>query len=352
MANQTRQLADLLSGEGVSVELVQVNAPYRPRWVGRLRGVRALFRLAPYLGRLWAAAGRAQVFHVMANSGWSWHLFAAPAVWVAKLRGVRVVLNYRGGGAERFFRRSFRVAGPTMRLADAVIVPSGFLRQVFHRHGIPTRIVPNIIDLHRFAPRDAAGAGAHPPHIVVARNLEPIYDVGTALRAFCELRRHLPDARLTVAGEGRERRKLEALARQLCIGEATVFTGRLDNERMGELYRTADATLNPSLVDNMPISILESLACGVPVVSTRVGGVPYLVEDGRTALLVPPGDHLAMADALRRVLTDRALAQGLAAAGLETAQSYAWPRVRAALLCVYAGVSGTDDAAAAALEGK
>ena len=128
MANQTRQLARLLGEEGLDVELVQVNAPYRPPWVEPLRGVRAFFRLAPYLVRLWRAAGRVRLFHVMANSGWAWHLFAAPAVWIARLRGVPVVINYRGGGAEEFFERSLFWVRPTMRLADRVIVPSGFLK--------------------------------------------------------------------------------------------------------------------------------------------------------------------------------------------------------------------------------
>ena len=80
MANQTRQLAELLRAEGAQVEVVQVNAPYRPAWAERLKGVRALFRLLPYLLHLWRGCGRADVVHVMANSGWSWHLFAAPAV--------------------------------------------------------------------------------------------------------------------------------------------------------------------------------------------------------------------------------------------------------------------------------
>jgi hypothetical protein len=68
MANQTRQLAELLGAEGAEVTLVQTNAPYRPSWVGRLTGIRALFRLVPYVVRLWQCAGRVQLFHVMANS--------------------------------------------------------------------------------------------------------------------------------------------------------------------------------------------------------------------------------------------------------------------------------------------
>ena len=83
MANQTRQLARLLAEAGVPVELVQVNTPYRPSGSHRCAVVRAVFRLLPYLVRLWRCAGRVDVMHVMANSGWAWHLFAAPAIWIA-----------------------------------------------------------------------------------------------------------------------------------------------------------------------------------------------------------------------------------------------------------------------------
>ena len=102
MANQTRQLANLLKQEGAEVEIVQVNAPYRPQWIGKVKGVRALFRLIPYLLRMWRVAGQVQLFHVMANSGWAWHLFAAPAVWIGWLRRKPVIINYRGGEAASF----------------------------------------------------------------------------------------------------------------------------------------------------------------------------------------------------------------------------------------------------------
>ena len=93
MANQTRQLGELLRGEGASITGVATNAAYKPAWVASLRGVRAVFRLASYLRRLWRAAGKSDVFHMMANSGWSWHLFAVPALLIGRLRGVPVVIN-------------------------------------------------------------------------------------------------------------------------------------------------------------------------------------------------------------------------------------------------------------------
>jgi glycosyltransferase involved in cell wall biosynthesis len=334
MANQTRQLAELLRGEGMAVEVVRANAPYRPAWLRQVRGVRALFRFLPYLAHLWAAAGRNDLFHIMANSGWSWHLFAAPAIWVAKLRGKAVVVNYRGGEAEEFFARAFAWVKPSLNQADAIIVPSGFLAPIFGKRGFATRIVPNIVNLERFAAVDSAEKSAV-PHLLVARNLEPLYDNTTALRALARIRQHYPDARLTIAGSGPERDLLEQLARALGVADAVNFAGRVENADMPALYRTVHIAINPSRADNMPISVLEALASGVPVVSTDVGGVSFLVENEVTALLVPPGNDEAMAAACLRILADTPLAVRLIAAGRELAQEFAWSEVRGRLFEVY-----------------
>lgn len=337
MANQTCQLAELLRGEGMAVEVVRVNAPYRPAWIERVRGIRALFRLAPYLVHLWRAAGRNDLFHVMANSGWSWHLFAAPAIAIAKARGKAVVVNYRGGEAEAFFARAFAWVKPSLQKADAIVVPSGFLAGVFAKRGFAARIVPNIVNLERFVP---AEPGAAAPHILVARNLEKLYDNASALRAFALIRQQHPNARMTIAGSGPERDTLKSLARELGVADAVNFAGRVENSEMPALYRTVTIALNPSLADNMPISILEALASGVPVVSTNVGGVPFLVEHDKTALLVPPGDYKAMAEACLRLLAEPELAARLGAAGRELAREFGWSRVREKWLAVYADVLG------------
>ena len=337
MANQTRQLARLLTDEGCTATVVQVNAPYRPAWISRLRGVRALARLVPYTIELWRSARHAELVHVMANSGWAWHLFAAPAVIIARICGKPVIVNYRGGEAEAFLLRQGRWVLPILRLATAVIVPSGYLQRVFARWGINAQIVPNIVDLERFSP---AAARQEPAHIIVTRNLEDIYDLPTALRAFARIRQTFPAARLTIAGSGPRHADLVALAATLGVASETRFTGRVDNDRMPELYRSADLMLNPSRVDNMPISLLEAMASGVPIVSTDVGGIAHLVADGQTALLVRPGDAEAMAAAAMRILEDRRLASRLRGAGLEAARAYTWARVRGQLFAVYsAGVA-------------
>lgn len=333
MANQTRQLGELLAAGGFTVTLVQVNAPYWPAWIGSVPVLRSLFRLLPYLTSLWRAAGRSDILHVMANSGWSWHLFAAPAIWVAHCRGVAVVVNYRGGEATAFLQRSGRMVRFTMRRARTLVVPSSFLQRVFSRFGMQADIVPNIIDLSRFHPRDPVRVGA--PHLLVARNLELLYDNETAIRAFQVVRAVFPQARLTIAGSGPEEWRLRQLVLEEGLGDVVRFTGRLERDAMAALYRSADLLLNPSLADNMPNSVLEAWSSGVPVVSTDVGGIPYLAQDGVTASLVPPADPRAMAQACVLLLSDEATWRQRAQAGLQEAQRYTWSCVQPVLVDVY-----------------
>jgi glycosyltransferase involved in cell wall biosynthesis len=341
MANQTRQLATLLKDEGCRVEVVRSNCALPPL-LERMRIVRALFRLIPYAIRLWRAMRRADLAHVMANSGWAWHLFAAPAIWIGALRGVPVVVNYRGGSAEAFLERQIALVRPTLARAALLIVPSGYLHRIFSAHGISAMIVPNVVDLGTFAPGAAARSD---PHLLVTRNLERIYDIETAIRAFARIVMDFPDARLTVAGAGPEREALERLARELGVDARLRFTGRLDNAELPSLYREATILLNPSRVDNMPNSLLEAMASGVPIVSTSVGGIPFLVEDGRTALLVPPGQPPAMAEAVLRLLREPELADRLRSEARCEVSRYAWPRVRPVLFGAYMRAAGMEAAA-------
>lgn len=335
MANQTRQLRQLLSSEGLAVALVQTNAPYSPAWVGHIPLLRALFRLVPYLARLWRATADVDVVHVMANSGWAWHLFAMPAVRIAKARHRAIVVNYRGGLAAEFLAKSARSVVATLS-GTLLAVPSGFLQQVFRRHGVEATIIPNVVDVERFRPATAARPWPpHDPHIVVTRNLEPIYGIDVGLRALGPVAERFPGLRVSIAGSGPDRASLEALAAQLGLSGRVRFTGRLELQQMVELYQSADVVLNPSRVDNTPNSILEALACGVPVVSTSVGGIPFLVRHRHTAWLAEPESPEALAAGMLEVLSDAGLRETLVANGLALARSCAWPAIREQWLAAY-----------------
>lgn len=304
MAGQCQQLLQLTRDiPGLDVVLVQSNAPYSPPWLGRLPYLRALGRMLPFLWRLWRTLGRSDVAHVMANSGWSWHLVARPSLLLARWRHVATIVNYHGGQAEAFFAAAGGGVLSSLACATMRITPSAYLQRVFRKFELDAEIIPNVVDLSRFgfaATRDSGDA----PHLIVTRNLEAIYDIPTAVRAFERVRAVFPRARLTIAGSGPERAALEDLVARMGLANCITFAGRIDNASIHRLYQTADCLLNPSTADNMPVSLIEAMACGVPLVSTDVGGIPDLVDDGRTGWLVPVGDDRAMAERVIGLLRD------------------------------------------------
>jgi glycosyltransferase involved in cell wall biosynthesis len=165
------------------------------------------------------------------------------------------------------------------------------------------------------------------PVFLTSRLLEPLYNVPCVLRAFAIVQRRFPEATLTVAGDGWMRPQLEALASELSL-QHTKFVGRVPFEDMPALYDAADIYLTATDLDNMPGSVVECLSCGLPVVTTDAGGVPYIVTNEETALIVPCGDHEAMAKAAIRLLEDDELAVRLARAGRESCRRFTWPAVR------------------------
>jgi glycosyltransferase involved in cell wall biosynthesis len=146
----------------------------------------------------------------------------------------------------------------------------------------------------------------------VAR-LVPIKAHEVFLEAAARIRAASPESTFLIIGDGERRAELEAMARQLGIAEATRFLGWRDDMR--EVYADLDVVALCSNNEGSPVALIEALAAARPVVSTRVGGVPNVVHDGESGLLVPPRDPAALADAVLALLRDRAFAAQLGQAG-------------------------------------
>lgn len=150
--------------------------------------------------------------------------------------------------------------------------------------------------------RTELGLGAQTPLVVVAAVLRAQKALSVLLEAMAEIRHRGLDAHLVIAGEGTCRESLERYARDLGIEASTHFLGRRSD--VDGILRCADVAALSSDYEGTPVFIAECVANRVPVVSTAVGGIPEILEDGRTALLVPPRDPIALATALRRLLED------------------------------------------------
>jgi len=265
----------------------------------------------------------------------------APAILIGKLCGKKVILNYRSGEAEDHLANWRWTAIPIIRLADVIVVPSGYLVDVFAKFGLRARAIFDIIELDVFRFRERRPVR---PVFLTSRLLEPLYNVGCVLRAFALIQQRYPEARLTIAADGWMRPELEQLARDLKLRNAE-FIGRVPFERMPDLYDSADLYLTATDLDNMPGSITESFAAGLPVVTTDAGGIPYILTHEETGLMVPRNDHEAMAAAAFRLLEDQELALKIARQAREASRQYTWAEVRNKWVGLYHEMAGTGSSA-------
>ena len=264
--------------------------------------------------------------------------------------------------AEREQAVRFEIERRTMAGSDRVVALTAVDRQQMVRHYgalAPIDVIPGGVDLARFSPRPRlearAALGLDPGSRIVlfVGRIQRLKGLEVLLRAFARL--GTLDARLVVVGgqrgtahESREIGRVHHLAAKLGVEGRTRFVGAVPHEQLPLYYSAADVTVMPSSYESFGLVAVESLACGTPVVATRVGGLSSLVRDGETGLLVPWRDAQLFADRLRLVLTDEPLRQRLAGQARASVLRFSWERIADAHLAVYAGVRSAREARLAA----
>jgi glycosyltransferase involved in cell wall biosynthesis len=325
-----RLLENLRREPHLNVEFQSIAPRFFPR-LQQIRFVRTALTTAKYVFDLLRNTPRVDIVHVFSASYFAFVLSAVPAILIARLFGKKVILNYRSGEAEHFFggwgRRWLRI----VRLADEVVSPSGYLVDVFERFGIRARSISNVIDTGKFKFRDREVLR---PVFLSNRILEPLYNIDCILRAYRILLDKFPDARLIVCNDGPERQRLERAARALKLSNVE-FIGLVPHGKIGELYDVVDVYLNSPNFDCMPGSLIECFAAGVPVVSTRAGGIPYIVTDGETGLLVDTDDHEALAARAVYLLENPRAARAIIEKARRECARYAWAEIRPQWLDLY-----------------
>ena len=272
------------------------------------------------------------------------HLHGMRPLGASRGLGLPVVFtNHTSGYLKRIERGGRELAKIRRRLAhiDQVLAPSEELCEATRAGGYqgPVTFIPNGVDTQAFSPGESPlraewGVKADETVILLARRLVEKNGVRVLAQAMTGLG-DLP-VRLVVAGEGPERAVMERVLDEAGMGDRALFLGSVENARMVEVYRAADVSVLPSFMEATSITGLESMACGLPLVGTRVGGIPALIDEGRTGLLVPPGDPEALAEALRSLVADpeRRRVMGEQARARAVAE-FDWRRIAERTLAVY-----------------
>jgi D-inositol-3-phosphate glycosyltransferase len=217
------------------------------------------------------------------------------------------------------------------------------------------RVIPCGVDLELFQPGDARaarsrlGLDAERVLLFVGR-LTPIKGLATLLHALAAAKANglgRADVRLVVVGGDKEehwdaeRARLRRMAADLGVAAWVDFRGPQPQDRLPDYYVAADLCLMPSLYESFGMVALEAMACGVPVVGSRVGGLAVTVQDEVTGLLVPEGDAVALAGAIAHLLEDEGCRRRLAARAAEWARGFGWPCIARAVTELYGEVAPT-----------
>jgi len=254
------------------------------------------------------------------------HLVHHYGVVAGRLAGVPVIVNTRhraeyrivnepGGSrvtTEPADRKSDWIFRATLPWVGRVVLISEATRQFFVRYrGIPPAKATAILNgahLERFLNAPAHPGSALPRvRFGIAARLVPEKDHFTLLRAFAAVVAEVPGAELHIAGDGALRDRLESFARELSLADRVIFLGALPDT--AEFLSQLDIFVLSSLSEGLPLALLEAMAAGLPVVSTRAGGVEEAAVDGKNAYLVAPGDSDALAQAMIRMAREPDLAR-------------------------------------------
>ena len=250
---------------------------------------------------------------------------ALPFLALRSSVGYRLVLTSHGSDLLRTSSAVARKALPILLpRADHVVAVSDAVADRAHQIAPSARVttIPNGINLDFWSPR----ADIEPdPHLLVQiGRLHHVKGQDVLLNALPRLRQRVPDARVVFVGDGPDHRQLEALAEDLGLSDAVTFVGACSHDEVRDWVHRAGVGVLPSRSEGLPLTLLEMMATGTPVVATSVGGVPSTVADPPAARLVPPEDPDALADSLADVLTDPATRSALIEQGQARAAAFSW----------------------------
>ena len=316
ISGQVELLQRYLRSEGHTAEIFSTKASV-------LRRLLLSFRLI-------RVAREYDVLHIHCCSGWGF-LPAVVGVTVGRWLKKRLVLTYHGGGGEKFFDEHPRLIHHYLTRTDANIVLSGFLAKIFDKHHLPYTIIPNIIELDetQYRLRETLK-----PNFICTRAHEELYNIPCILRAFQKVLTELPEASLTLVGDGSQHEALAEMVKEMGLTNVT-FTGRVDNTEIYTYLDQADIFLSTPMVDNMPVSVLEAMNAGLLVISSRVGGVPYMIKNGANGLLFDSNDSNKLAELMLWSVENQTIAKAIIQQGHIEVKKYRWESIKDKLYDTY-----------------
>lgn len=257
---------------------------------------------------------------------------AVLGIIAGKLHRKKIIITYHGGEANQYFAKHTKFVRRWLGKADKVIVLSGFLKEIFNRYNIQSVIIPNIIELHPIVKQESINYVA--PRFISIRHLESLYNIPCILKAYKKVLEQYPNASLDILGQGSLRDQLIKYVQNNNL-TGVRFLGQVPNSEIYSYLKKATIILSAPKADNMPVSLLEAINAGLLVISSKVGGVPYMIAHQQTGLLFESGNVEQMAEQMIWALEHPKEVNDIIVRAQQDVQKYSWENVKQQLFKVY-----------------
>ena len=275
---------------------------------------------------VWSRRHAYDIAHVEVYSGLAFG-WAELVCRMLYMMGKPFLISLHGGNLPEFARKWPGRVGWVLNHAMVVTTPSRYLLERLSHIRKDIALIPNPINLGAYEYRKRSVLS---PSLAWLRSFHNIYNPSLAARAIAILKPDYPDIKLTMIGPDKKDGSLDQfrqVAAELGVTSNIVITGSVSKDKISDHLNTADIFINTTNFDNAPVSVMEAMACGLCIVSTNVGGLPFLLEHEVDALLVPKDDPEAMAAAIRRLLDDPQLAAALSENAYIKSRQWDWAAV-------------------------
>ncbi|MEM7344601.1 MAG: glycosyltransferase family 4 protein [Chloroflexota bacterium] len=282
-----------------------------------------LVRLADMISTTWRRRSQYSVAQVDVYSGAAFRWAEITCALLRRL-GKPYILTLHGGNLPNFAKEATERVQKLLNSATAVTTPSNYLLEQMKPYRNDLQLIPNPLDLSAYSFKLQENPS---PKFIWLRSFHSIYNPVLAIQVLAQVIKDFPDAHLTMVGPDKSDGSLQqvknAIEAEGLMSHVTL-QGRVEKTDVPKWLQRGDIFLNTTDVDNTPVSVMEAMACGLCVVSTNVGGLPYLLDDKQDALLVPPRDVEAMTQAITQILATPALARTLSHNAQMKARQFDW----------------------------
>jgi L-malate glycosyltransferase len=237
-----------------------------------------------------------------------------------------LIMVLHGGNLPEFIRKYPKWTKFALSRADSIVAPSTYLSKQLRNWNFDVEVIPNVIDISQYQFRERKNVL---PKLLWMRSFHPIYNPEMAIKVLQRLCQRGQDATLTMAGNDKGMEEsLKLMTVEMGLSNRIRFAGFLDPDQKFTEFEVADIYLNTNRIDNMPVSVIEARAFGLPVVATDVGGLPHLIEHMENGMIGPTEDFESMVKNVEMLLDNPSLAQKISRRGRKLAEQSAWSKVR------------------------